>query len=253
MEFTILAQRIIENNPVIFAFGQMVLVGGQVLFSYTILWVYHTNKVNAQILANEKSMQLELQSSKLENLRSQLNPHFLFNCMNNIRALMFIDNSKASMSINNLTHILRYSLETDTDLVRFADDFSVIQSYIELEKTRLGKRLEVDISISDNIDDWLVPPILLQPIVENAIAHGISKSVKGGLLKITTSIGENNLVVTIINDGTLNGDHTGQGIGLRNSKERLKLTYSRDDLLSITESDGKVSVQIILPWTGEKR
>jgi signal transduction histidine kinase len=169
---------------------------------------------------------------RLNHLKSQLNPHFIFNALNSVRALVDEDPSKAKTAITLISNMLRFSLMMDKkQTIDFADELNTVRDYLELETIRFEERLKVSYQIEQAAYSYKIPPMMLQTIVENAIKHGISNLVKGGIIEIKCREGiSEELYIQVINSGQLNaipnlkpqGDG---GHGLSNTVQRLKLMY----------------------------
>src|SRR5690606_29434924 len=142
---------------------------------------------------------------KLNQLRNQLNPHFIFNALNSVRALVDEDPQKAKLAITQLSNILRYSLVMDKhQVIDFADEITTVSDYLNLESIRFEERLRVNYAIEEDAYDYKIPPMMLQTIVENAIKHGISNLIRGGIIEINCSIGlTNDLYIRVKNSGQL--------------------------------------------------
>ena len=218
-----------------------VMAGIKLILWFLIVWVIYQQKQGVKMRGRQRVLELELQSAQMNQLRQQLNPHFLFNCLNSIRALIHIDKDESSRMVDELTRILRYTLQKSDERVALSEELKVVDSYLSLEKARLGNRLEVERHIEPEAMDFQLPPFLLQTLVENAIKHGISQRIAGGRVELDASVDDKGLKLVIRNDGELNNEAAGLGIGLNNSRERLRLLYGRDDLLSI-EHDGKTVI-----------
>ena len=198
--------------------------------------------------------QSTIHKMELNKIKSQLNPHFIFNSMNSIRALVDERPDKAKNLITQLSNILRSSLYMERKpLISFDDELSLVKDYLELEKTRLEERLDLKITVSDECSDFDVPPLLLQTLVENGIKHGISQFEKGGQLSIEASVSNGYLKVSIINKGSIKGIINGKkGIGLDISKQRLKLLYGDLAQFNITEENGTVRAELLIPKESNK-
>ncbi|HLU88394.1 MAG TPA: histidine kinase, partial [Cyclobacteriaceae bacterium] len=167
---------------------------------------------------------------KLNQLRNQLNPHFIFNALNSVRALVDEDPQKAKSAITQLSNILRYSLVMDKhQTIDFADEITTVFDYLNLESIRFEERLKVNYEIEEDAYEYKIPPMMLQTIVENAIKHGISNLIKGGTIEIHCSVGlSNDLYIRVKNSGQLSrpvNNKDGSGHGIPNTIQRLKLIY----------------------------
>ncbi len=173
---------------------------------------------------------LQLQSSQneieLKNLRSQLNPHFLFNSLNSIRALIDIEPNAAKKSVTALSNLLRSSLVFGkNEFITLGEELEIVKNYLDLEKIRFEERLIVVWELDPTLKGFMIPPFLIQTQAENAIKHGISKIVAGGQIIIKTGkIEESTIRLSVINNGELRSE-VDLGIGIENTKRRLDLLY----------------------------
>lgn len=179
---------------------------------------------------NQELYNLQLQASQheieLKNLRSQLNPHFLFNSLNSIRALIDIEPVKAKKSVTTLSNLLRNSLVSGkNEFIPLHEELQIVGSYLELEKIRFEERLEVVWDLDDSLSDYQIPPFIVQTQAENAIKHGISKIVEGGQIIIRTQNLDDAVRISIENSGRL-GKKVDTGIGIENTRRRLDLQYN---------------------------
>ena len=188
---------------------------------------------------------------QLGNLRAQLNPHFMFNALNGIRALVDEDPAMAKQAITQLSAILRNAMSTvRRKVVPLGEEIDIVKAYLALEAMRYEERLRVSFNVDPSLDREPVPPMLLQTLVENAVRHGIATLPGGGDLHIGAAEGVDGLVLTIRNSGTFRpGTGKGNGIGLRNTRRRLELIYGRKASLQITEQNGTVVTEVVLPRT----
>src|SRR6478736_5197671 len=180
-----------------------------------------------------KSLKLEasIKEIELNNLKSQLNPHFIFNALNSIRALVDENPSKSKLAINQLSSILRNSLMKEKKgLTQFDDELKIVKDYLGLESIRFEERLKTEFEIAPESNEFMVPPLMIQTLVENGIKHGISKLTEGGLIHMKTEVDKNHLKIQIRNSGHyVNGIKShGGGLGIENTKQRLKLIYGNE-------------------------
>lgn len=201
-----------------------------------------------------KSLRLEasIKEIELSNLKSQLNPHFIFNALNSIRALVDENPPKSKQAINQLSNILRNSLVTEKrGLTGFDDELKVVKDYLGLESIRFEERLRTEFEIDPESSSFLVPPLMIQTLVENGIKHGISKLTEGGIIQLKTKVSEDHLKIHIRNSGkfVLNGSRSKSGgLGLENTRQRLKLIYGDEATFRIlTENDNFVLTEVIIP------
>jgi two-component system LytT family sensor kinase len=217
-----------------------------ILFLWSILYfTYHYFERYSTSLKYDASM-IEIE---LNNLKSQLNPHFIFNALNSIRALVDENPMKSKQAINQLSNILRNSLASDKKgLTNFDDEFKTVQDYLGLESIRFEERLKIDFEIDPKSQHFLVPSLMIQTLVENGIKHGISKLTSGGIIQVKTFAENSRLKIQIRNSGRLVESKKPKGLGLKNTIQRLKLIYGDEATFRIVnENDNFVLTEIIVP------
>jgi two-component system, LytTR family, sensor kinase len=199
-------------------------------------------------------LETELANAKISALRMQLNPHFLFNTMNSISSLMRIDIDAADSMLEQLSSLLRMTLERgDVQLVPLHEEIEFIETYLFMQDQRYAGRVRRTMIIHAELHDALVPAMILQPIVENAFTHGISKLDRDGELAIEAFEEGQRLIIRITNSGTgLRSDQgkngAARGVGITNVKNRLQLHYGVNCAFSMHEIDSRrVQVTISLP------
>jgi sensor histidine kinase YesM len=197
-----------------------------------------------------KSLKLEATVKEIEliNLKAQLNPHFIFNAMNSIRALIDENPSKSKQAITQLSNILRNSLGTEKKgLTKFEDELKIVKDYLSLESIRFEERLRTVYDIAPGSSDFWVPPFMIQTLVENGIKHGISHLTEGGTIVLKTTIIDDELKIQISNSGKYLNGRKG-GLGLANTIQRLKLLYGDAAYLKITnEKNNFVLTEVKIP------
>lgn len=215
-------------------------------FWLTLYYGYHLFEQNRrQELDNLtlKAFQTELE---LQNLRSQLNPHFLFNALNSIRALVEVDPKKSKEAVTLLSHLLRFSLSTSYDrLVSIENELQMVDSYLSLEKIRFEERLIVKKEINEEAKSINIPAFTIQTLVENAIKHGISKLIEGGEISIRVDSDGKFILIQVANSGVISGQKD-LGIGLSNLQKRLDIEYGKNVSFSIYQTN-LVYVEIRIP------
>ena len=214
------------------------------LFYFTYHYIERYNKS----LKYEASM-IEIE---LNNLKNQLNPHFIFNALNSIRALVDENPTKSKQAINQLSNILRNSLTFEKKgLTKFEDEMKIVRDYLGLESIRFEERLKTEIDVHPDSNNFLVPPFMIQTLVENGIKHGISKLTQGGIIQVKTLADKNRLKIQIRNSGHMvNGAKRAKagGTGIANTKHRLKLLYGEEASFRIVnENNNFVLTEIIIP------
>ncbi|MBX2975122.1 MAG: histidine kinase [Ignavibacteriaceae bacterium] len=190
---------------------------------------------------------------ELKTLKSQLNPHFMFNALNSIRALVEENPERAKISITQLSNIFRYSLGIErTETVPLDDEMKAVQDYLSLEKVRYEERLNYKISISPDTKNIEIPPMMIQTLTENGIKHGISKYTEGGIIEIETKRDVNKLFIQIKNNGNVREEDiiNSKGYGISNTKQRLNLLYGDKASFKIKNENGFVVTEIIIPIGG---
>lgn len=218
-----------------------------VLFIWTSLYyAYHYFERYNLSLKYEAAMN----RMELVRLKSQLNPHFIFNALNSIRALVDEDPDRSKQAINNLSNILRSSLSAGRqELITLGEEMETVRDYLAMETIRFEERLRTNIEISPETTTVLIPPLMLQTLVENGIKHGISKLKKGGKLSIKTFLDKDELVVEIRNSGHFNDKRlNGMGYGIKNTEQRLNIIYQNKASFNIkNESKNTVLTLLRLP------
>jgi two-component system sensor histidine kinase AlgZ len=194
----------------------------------------------------------EAREARLSALRYQLNPHFLFNSLNAVSTLVLEGNAPAATRmLAQIGELLRTSLDNETVLeVPLSQEIAFTEQYLAIEQIRLGERLRVDVAISPETLDALVPSMLLQPLVENAVRHGIASVVEGGTIAIRSEFHDGQLQIIVKNSGAVaeREDKPMNGIGLSNTIERLKTLYGADQKFTLVwPRAGGCEVTVELP------
>ena len=207
------------------------------------LYGYHKrelriSKLNAQLVATAKQAQLD-------NLLTQLNPHFLFNCMNSIKSLIIENPTAARRSIDLLADLLRSSLDQKGhDLITINEELQLVRDYFELEKIRYEERLAYSLVVDPSLETFRIPKFSIQLLAENAIKHGVDNDIEGGSITISI-VAENDLVrIRVTNPGSIGQDHK-NGIGLKNLKQRLRIQYDENAGFTLEERNNKTVVATI--------
>jgi anti-sigma regulatory factor (Ser/Thr protein kinase) len=184
------------------------------------------------------------QSAELKLLKSQLNPHFLFNSLNSVRALIAEDPARARHAVTQLAGILRYTLRSDhEELVTLERELETVSDYLTLESLRFGERLRVELDIAADAQDIRVPVMLLQTVVENAMKHGIAELPGGGVLRVSATLRDDALHVEVQNPRPQNPPpREQQGSGLYNAAERLRLLFGSQATLELDLSRSAMAI-----------
>ncbi len=241
--------RLNNSIPPRIGFGYLLYI---VLISNYYLIIYYQNFKDK--LTRESELKALVKESELNSLKSQINPHFLFNSLNSINALTMISPEKAQEMVINLSDFLRYSLSNKKEtLTTFENELKNIERYLKIEKIRFGKRLNVHHQIEKETSSLLLPGLILQPIVENAIKYGVYESTDQSNITIESSFKNHTLFVKVCNE--YDPDFLvkkGAGIGLRNVSSRLKILYNRSDLIKISKTTNIFEITLQFPQDKSK-
>jgi sensor histidine kinase YesM len=205
-----------------------------------------------------RRVELKAERAQREALRAQLaalqartNPHFLFNSLNTVAGLIEEDPGKAEDVLAKLSGLFRYSLEgSKTDWVRLDQEISAVRGYLDVERVRLGDRLQSEVSVEPGVGDLLVPPLILQPLVENAVLHAVAPRSKGGSLAVSARCSGAALCLEVTDDGPGLGSsrHRGSGTSLDDLAQRLEMIYGGEATLDTESPDeGGCRVTVTLP------
>jgi sensor histidine kinase YesM len=192
---------------------------------------------------------------ELKTLKSQLNPHFMFNAMNSIRALIEEDREAAKAALTKLSNILRYSLQMEKmESVPLDEEMETVRDYLDLERIRFEERLKYNLHVDPQSKSIEIPPMMIQTLVENGIKHGISKKTSGGDISVRSKLqiqnGKSQLKIEIENSGHLsvNEIKNSTGFGINNTKHRLNLLYGEEAKFSLKNIEGdKVLAELEIP------
>ncbi|MBN1598503.1 MAG: histidine kinase [Bacteroidales bacterium] len=211
------------------------------------LFIYYQNFKNK--LLRESELKALVKESELNSLKSQINPHFLFNSLNSISSLTMISPEKAQDMVINLSDFLRYSLSHKNEsLTTFDKELKNIDRYLKIEKIRFGKRLNVEKDIMEHCVNYYLPGLILQPLMENAVKYGVYESIEQSNISISAKCTTDLLEVHIANEYDPDViSKKGEGIGLRNVSGRMKIQYGREDLLKIEKNDKIFEVILFFP------
>ncbi len=211
-----------------------------------------TFRHSRELRRNEMEMKLALSNAELRALEAQVNPHFLFNCLNSVRGMITEDPAQAQDMVTRLANILRYNLQKDRQhTVPLASEVEAVSDYLALESIRFEDRLHVRMEINDAVRQAEVPPMVLQTLVENAIKHGVEEVPDGGDLVIRAGLEGAAVRIEVENTGRLREPRPGATqIGLANARERLRFLYGEQASLRLDAcGEGRVSATILIPAT----
>jgi hypothetical protein len=194
--------------------------------------------------------------AELRALQSQINPHFLFNALNTLYGTIPREAAAARKIVLNLADIFRYSLQSDKPFVPLADELQIVRAYLDVEQLRLGNRLTVEIKVDDGALQVPIPVLSIQPLVENAIKHGIARRTEPGHVRIKAECRNDELRITVENSSAgAVPPNAGSGVGLQNVRRRLEICYgaSADLLFSLNPVETTVELSIPLVRSGVAR
>lgn len=203
--------------------------------------IWNTTRIERKLVEQEKA----LLQARMDALISQINPHFLFNTLNTISSLIRFDPDTARTVLLKLSNILRRRLKAQVHFAPLQQELDFIDDYLDIEVVRFGRdKLQIRKEIDPETLDMVVPSMILQPLVENALRHGIAPKIDGGTITLRAQRGNGRLIVEVIDDGVGISEQRQtevyeSGIGISNVRERLKVVYGRDFLLKIDSQPGK--------------
>jgi len=238
-------------------FGYFIIIWMTLSF-ITLLWLLLYNGV--KVFKNFKQSEVEkwklkaiIKDAELIALKSQINPHFIFNCLNNIRSLVIEDQDKARQMITHLSDLLRYSIQFSTnEEVTIEQELVVVKDYLQLESIQFEDRLRYSFQINEELMDFKIPPMSLQLLVENAIKHGISHLPAGGEINIRAFREDKVVYLQVDNSGKIKDKLAEVGIGLKNANDRMRLLFdhAKFALTSISADKVRAEFQISYESTG---
>ncbi len=238
-------QLLASSWPVRVAIG--FLING---ISSVIGYAYFNWQENTETEKQKTETQQLNKDAELYKLRQQLQPHFLFNSLNSINALIGSSPAQARTMVHQLSDFLRGTLrKEDQPWIALQEELNTLQLYLEIEKVRFGNRLSAEINIAENCADTKIPPMLLQPLVENAIKFGLYDTTDAILIKLTATMNNQQLEITVENpfDPVTSTPKKGTGFGLSSVQRRLFLLFNRTDLLKTEARDNIFVTTVIVP------
>ena len=222
----------------------------QAVFFFATMWFLNFIKNQNKQQAHQLNAESTLRDAELIKLRQQLQPHFLFNSLNSINALVGSQPQLARSMIQNLSDFLRGTLKKDDNkLVDLEEELKLLHLYLDIEKIRFGHRMQIIFNINDEAKHLKLPALILQPIVENAIKFGLYNVLNDVEIIITAQIQNTNLILEVKNPFDDDAIHTrkGEGFGLSLIERRLQLLYHRADLISINKNNNVFITTLIIP------
>jgi two-component system, LytTR family, sensor kinase len=232
-----------------------------ILNTSSIVFLWSLIYFSVHLFENYKRAEIEsyiweaaVKDFELKTLKSQLNPHFMFNAMNSIRALIEEDPESAKNALTRLSGILRYSLKIErSETVPLEEEIQTVKDYLALEEIRFEERLKYKLDIDPKSIKVEIPPMMIQTLVENGIKHGISKRMDGGIITVETMLNSSKLYICISNSGHLDDQamKLSQGFGINNTRHRLSLIYGEKSSFKLFNKNTElVSAEIIIPTGG---
>jgi sensor histidine kinase YesM len=224
---------------------------GYMLYAVYLIFFYAVNYYQSlkEKIKKESEYKTLLREAELQALKSQINPHFLFNSLNSISSLTVSNPEKAQEMVINLSTFMRYSLtHGEKEMVTFSREIENIKLYLGIEKVRFGKKLNAEFIIDDHCLEAEIPNMILQPLFENAIKYGVYETTDQVTIKTICNCDGNFLKIKIVNDydaATLK--RKGEGIGLRNIRKRMQIIYNQPDLIKTADYKTSFEVQLIIP------
>ncbi len=195
-----------------------------------------------------------LHQAKLQALQARIRPHFLFNCINTVLSIIRTDPKRAETALEDMSDLFRMAMKQVHQLVPLQEELEVSRRYLELEKLRLGERLKISWHLDHLPDDAMVPPLMLQPLLENAVYHGIEPSAEGGGIDIRLSCHGNELALEIYNPCREQGSHhVGNKLALENIRERLALQFDIEANYTVERGADYYRVRIVMPYVKQQR
>lgn len=214
-----------------------------------IYFAYHFVMKSRREELDRIRLQSMVKELELKTIKAHINPHFIFNALNSIRALVDENPGRARTAITELSNILRSSMQAEkAETTPLEKELNIVKDYLALEHIRFEDRLKVEYQIDEDTLDQPVPPMMLQTLVENAIKHGISKQVDGGSIRIISDFRNDKHELIVQNTGKLNGSQNPDGFGLTSTQNRLKLLYGAKASFEISDKNGNlVEAKVLMP------
>ncbi len=257
-EIGIVLEGLISNSTVSLPMHIRLLTFNLVLAAIfgSVAVLYFTLRARAEYMAaklqekelNEERLTRLKTKAELEALQTKINPHFLFNTLNSIASLISENPKAAEETVEKLSELFRYSLRhAEKNTVTLTEELDLIRTYLEIEKVRLGDRLEYEVKCDERVREVELPAMLIQPLVENSIKHGIAPTIGGGTILVEAKEANGKCVIAVHDSGRgFQSLSDPNGFGLRSIQERLKLRYGEDATLVIVQN-GHAEIVITIP------
>lgn len=214
------------------------------LLYFSVQSIRRATRLEAQALR----LEVAAKDAELRALQAQVNPHFFFNCLNSMRALMYEDRDAAALMIDRMACLMRYALQSGGHgTVPLAAELEAVQAYLAIEQIRFEERLRATVSIEPGLEQAHVPPMSLQTLVENAVKYGVEASACGSDIAVHACREPGRIRIEVANTGALHTSSQSTRVGLHNARKRLALAVGPDATLELHERDGWVRAIMILP------
>ncbi len=228
---------LIEESPIIFVWSSL-------------YYIWHFVEADRKDEVNKVKLEGLVKELELKTIKSHINPHFIFNSLNSIRALVDENPERARTAITELSNILRSSMQAEkTETSPLEKELGIVKDYLALEYIRFEDRLKVEYDIDEETLCEPVPPMMLQTLVENAIKHGVSKRINGGFVRIISRINNQQRELIVQSTGTLQDNYKSEGFGVSSTQNRLHLMYGDAAKFELKDlSNGIVEAKVIMPF-----
>lgn len=229
---------------------QIFITGTRLMAVWVLAYhLYHYSRRELETVKENARLSLIAKDAQLNKLAAQLNPHFFFNSLNNIKFLIAENPELARRAIDLLSELLRNSLNNNADrLISVQDEIHLVKDYLELEKMRFEDRLRYSIDCDPNTLQQFIPPLIIQTLVENSIKHGIEKRKDGGCIQVNVERAHGSIDIRVQSTGILSNRDRMTGIGLNNLIERLYLQYNGHASFDLIQTDNTtVTATIVIP------
>ena len=214
--------------------------------------VWHYIVKNRKDQMDTLKLESTVKELELKTIKSHINPHFIFNSLNSIRALVDENPSRARQAVTELSNILRSSMQAEkSETVTLEKELDIVKDYLALEHMRFEERLKIEMQIDQDTLQQPVPPMMLQTLVENAIKHGISKQVSGGVVRVISRFKDDHMELLVQNTGQLSPIVNGDGFGIKSTEDRLNLMYQGKAYFEIRNAgnnmvESKVTMPVVI-------
>lgn len=236
----------------------LILSGAFYFFINIVIWnliyfIYHYVTKSRKQQLDTLRLESLVKELELKTIKAHINPHFIFNSLNSIRALVDENPERARRAITELSNILRSSMQSDkSEQAPMEKELDIVKDYLALENMRFEDRLKIEYEVDEDTLDLPVPPMMLQTLVENAIKHGISKQIKGGVVRVVSILKNNFHELSVQNTGLLNSQVNGGGFGLSSTTNRLNLLYGNKAKFEIRQATPEiVEARVLIPFTAD--